>query len=285
MSDRSPNADPPQVLAAPNETRRFFIALARAYGGAIIFALPLLMTMEMWYLGFYMDRLKLMLLILLTLPLLVGLSYYSGFEDTFSVKEDLVDALVAIAVGATASAAILMTFGVLTGSMSPEEWIGKIALQTVPASIGALLAQSQFGPDRQNRESPRQSYWSGLFIMALGALFLAWNVAPTEEIMRIAHRIDAGRGLLILLLSLVIIHAFMFAMEFSGQPDIPEGTTAWGLFARETLVGYAIALLLSTYVLWTFGRLAGLSTTAAVLAIVVLAFPAAVGAAAARLIL
>lgn len=269
----------------PRDLNRFARALARAYGGAIIFALPLFMTMEMWQLGFHMHPVRQVLLILLTLPLLVGLSYYSGFEPTFSLKQDLVDALVAIAVGATASAAVLFLLRVLTTAMSWQEVIGKIALQTVPASIGALLAQSQFGPDRGNRERPRRTYWRGLFIMAVGALFLAWNVAPTEEILLVAYRIGAGRGLLIVLLSIGVIHAFMFAMEFSGEPDIPEDMTFTELFLRETLVGYAIALLLSAYVLWTFGRLAGTGPTAAILAIVVLAFPAAVGAAAARLLL
>ncbi|CAN7555305.1 DUF2391 family protein [Phenylobacterium sp. LjRoot225] len=33
--------------------------LARAVAGALIFSFPLLMTMEMWQLGFYMDRLRL----------------------------------------------------------------------------------------------------------------------------------------------------------------------------------------------------------------------------------
>lgn len=268
-----------------NDLSRFARGLARAYGGAFIFALPLLMTMEMWQLGFYMRPERLIILILLTLPLLVGLSYYSGFEPTFSLKQDLVDALVAMAVGATASAAVLLLLRVLTPSMSLPEIIGKIALQTVPASIGALLAHSQFGPEEREREHPRGSYWSGLFIMALGALFLAWNVAPTEEILLLAHRIGPVRGLLMVLLSLAIIHAFMFALEFSGAPDIPEDATFLQLFLRETVVGYAIALLLCTYVLWTFGRLDGLSASAGLLAIVVLAFPAAAGAAAARLLL
>lgn len=30
---------------------RFFVGLARAFAGAVLFSLPLLMTMEMWWLG------------------------------------------------------------------------------------------------------------------------------------------------------------------------------------------------------------------------------------------
>jgi uncharacterized membrane protein len=54
---------------------------------------------------------------------------------------------------------------------------------------------------------------------------------------------------------------------------------------RFTAVGYAIALAISCYVLWTFGRFDGLSFSTALGVLVVLGFPAAIGAAAARLIL
>ena len=58
--------------------------LARGAAGSILFAFPLLMTMEMWWLGFYLDRAKLLLLLVLTFALLVPLSWLSGFERTDS---------------------------------------------------------------------------------------------------------------------------------------------------------------------------------------------------------
>src|SRR3546814_19401144 len=56
--------------------------LGRAFGGALIFALPMLMTMEMWWLGFYADRFRLALLLMLNFHLLVMLSRRAGFEAT-----------------------------------------------------------------------------------------------------------------------------------------------------------------------------------------------------------
>jgi hypothetical protein len=38
--------------------RRFLIGLSRAFGAAIFLSLPLLMTMEVWQLGFYLDRFR-----------------------------------------------------------------------------------------------------------------------------------------------------------------------------------------------------------------------------------
>jgi uncharacterized membrane protein len=57
------------------------------------------------------------------------------------------------------------------------------------------------------------------------------------------------------------------------------------VFLRFTVVGYAVALLVSAYVLWTFGRFEGEALDSVVMQAMVLAFPAALGAAAARLIL
>jgi hypothetical protein len=44
----------------PVETNELYaVSLARAFGGAVIFGIPLMMTMEMWSLGFSIDRLVL----------------------------------------------------------------------------------------------------------------------------------------------------------------------------------------------------------------------------------
>lgn len=54
--------------------------LGRAFGGALIFALPLLMTMEMWYLGFYLGPWQIAQFALLMVPMLAGLSHFAGFR-------------------------------------------------------------------------------------------------------------------------------------------------------------------------------------------------------------
>ena len=56
-------------------------------------------------------------------------------------------------------------------------------------------------------------------------------------------------------------------------------------FLRLTIVAYVLSLLISLYVLWTFGRTDGLGLLELVKVTLVLGFPAALGAAAARLIL
>jgi len=269
-------------------TRRFAVGLARALAGAIIFALPLLMTVEMWWLGFSMPPVRIALLVGVLLPLLVGMSAISGFEPTHDVWEDVRDACVAFAVGVVSSAGILLLLAVFTQGMSGRELVGKATLQAVPASIGALLARSQLGGGeeaRRERAERAPSYWAELLLMTVGALFLAFNVAPTEEIVLIAYRLPLWSAVGVVVVSVIAMHAFVYAVEFHGQEAVPEGMPAWLAFLRLTVVGYAIALLVSAYVLWTFGRFTGNAPLMIVIATVVLAFPAAIGAAAARLLL
>ncbi len=57
------------------------------------------------------------------------------------------------------------------------------------------------------------------------------------------------------------------------------------VLVRFTIVGYAIALLVSLYVLWTFGRTDVADFFEIVKMAIVLGFPGALGAALARLVL
>src|SRR5688572_24542530 len=129
-------------MSASSADGKFFRGAARAVGGAIIFALPLLMTLEMWELGSRITPARMAVLLLATLPMLVFLSAYSGFESTVRIFHDILDAFVAIALAAVAAALTLAAVAVLTPESSLADAVGKIALQIVPGSIGALLAQS-----------------------------------------------------------------------------------------------------------------------------------------------
>ena len=276
-----------RASARPSPNADFALGLARAYAGALIFGLPMYMTAEMWELGAHLPAWKLAVLPLLFFPFLIGLSWHAGFEPTFSWRDDVVDALVAFGVGITASAAMLWLLKAMDGSSSLREEVGMVTLQSVPASIGALLAQSQLGeqPAGQALRGGVERWSSEVFIMAVGALFLSFNMAPTEEMTAIAERVGPLQALAIMGVSLALMHAFVYGVAFRGGAAGQEREPGWQLFLRFTVVGYAVALLLSAFMLWIFGSLAQLSLLAAVETVAVLGLPAALGAAAARLIL
>ncbi|MFV3076866.1 TIGR02587 family membrane protein [Niveispirillum fermenti] len=267
-------------------TRQAARDFGRAAGGALIFSLPMLMTMELWSLGLSMDRLRLLVLFCTSLPLLVQLSHYIGFEHTEGYCDDIADALMAIGVSAIICAGLLVLFGTITRDSAPDEIIGKITVQMIPAAIGALLAKSEFAAkDEDEGPDCRETYGGELFLMGVGALFLGFNLAPTEEMVLISYQMTEWHALLLVLLSLALMHGFVFAVGFAGGSTISADEPWWSAFVRFTLPGYAIAMLISLYLLWIFGRVDGLDHESVVMAMVVLAFPSAIGAAAARLIL
>ncbi len=270
------------------DNQEYAIGLARAFGGALIFAFPLLMTMEMWELGFYMDRTRLALFLALGLPLLFGLSYFAGFRTTRDWRDDLLDALAAYAVGFIAAAALLWLFSVIGPDMPVRETVGKVALQAVPGGIGALLARKQFG-QREDDGGPeegdgRKGYASELFLMTAGALFIAFNVAPTEEMVLIAYQMSPWHALTLAGVSLAVLHALVFSVGFAGQEEGHGSGSTIRTFLFFTLVGYAIALLVSLYILWTFSRTDSGLNGELLKTVIVLGFPSSIGAAAARLL-
>lgn len=269
--------------------RAFFKGLARAVAGALIFALPMMMTMEMWQLGFYIDPWRLMLLIVILVPLLAALSRFAGFKDSTCLRDDVIDAFVAVAVAVCMAAVVLALFSVLGPGMSLDEAIGKIAVQVVPGSIGAMLARSQLTAQSDDEEPESRkhnpSYAGELSQMAIGALFLSLNVAPTEEVVLIAHQMAPWQEIALAAVSLLLMHAFVYAVDLRGQHRREEWDSFASLFLRFTVPGYALSLIICLYMLWTFGRIAGMPLDVALSATVVLGFPAAIGAAAARLIL
>jgi putative integral membrane protein (TIGR02587 family) len=257
--------------------------LARAFGGALLFSLPLLMTMEMWWFGFILEPLRLAVFLLVALPLLLGLAFYAGFSKRHrGLGHALLDTLVALAVGAVTAAVILALFGVLEPGAPPRQTVGQLTLQAVAGAMGALLAGRQLSAGEDDTgDEDEASYPGELFLMVAGALFLALNMAPTEEMILIAYRMSPIHVAALLVGSLLVMHAIVFKVGFAGQEAHDRPFAA---FVHFTLAGYGLVLLTSLYVLWVFGRTEGHGLAELVDAVVVLSFPGAIGAAAARLL-
>jgi len=300
------------VAAAPGsgtgEFHHFLVGFGRGAAGAMLFGMPMLMTMELWHLGFYIERYRLLLLLIVNIPLLVILADRIGFERTSTWREAFRDAAIAYGLGIVMSATILILLGDIKLHMPFSEMLGKTAIQSVPASIGALLGRSQLGgqaggngdsdkddPKGEEADQGKEgnavpnelsiSYSRELFLMAVGALFLSLNVAPTEEIILIAYKMTPWHALATIVISIAIMHGFVYAVAFKGTHEMPGETPRWHAFFRFTLPGYLVAMLISLYVLWTFGRLDDSAPTQMLISAIVLSFPGAIGAAAARLIL
>ncbi len=276
-----------------SDALRYWKGVARGFGGALLFSLPLFLTMEMWWLGFYMSPLRLALLLGIGIPLLVGLASVSGLERSHGFREAVIGGLTAYGIGIISSAALLAILGILGPADPLPDVIGKIGVQALPAGIGASLARSQLGGDRRHEEEADQrkrqkhggSYSAELFLMTAGALYVAFNVAATQEMNLVPFSTDPWHMLGSVVLTLVVMHAFVYSMEFHGAPQPAEETPWWSPLVRFTGPAYGVALGVSLLLLWVFGRLESASFEWVVMRAVVLGIPAGLGAAAARLVL
>ncbi|WP_439471471.1 TIGR02587 family membrane protein [Brevundimonas sp.] len=270
------------ATATGSGSTRYLNDLGRAFGGALLFSIPLLMTMEMWLQGVSMDRWRLLVFIVAGLPLLFGLAHYAGFSRQRGLVNDGLDTAVALAVGFITAAALLSLFGVARWDAVPQGAVGMVMLQAIPGAMGALLARRQLaGTGSGETDEEEASYVGELFLMAAGALFLGLNVAPTEEMVLIAYKATPLHALGLIALSIVLLHLIVFRAGFAGQEEADHPVRA---FFHFTLPGYAIALAVSLFILFVFGRVDGHWLPGVVQNVIVLGFPAAIGAAAARLL-
>ncbi|MBU1345738.1 MAG: TIGR02587 family membrane protein [Alphaproteobacteria bacterium] len=266
----------------PSRERAYARDLARAFGGALLFTIPLLMTMEMWAAGYVMDGVRLLAFLLAALPLLFFLSHYAGFRRQRSWADDLSDTLVALAVGFIVAGVFLTLLGVIESGDGARRSLAQIALQAVPGAIGALLARRQLSADGgETGREDQASYAGELFLMVVGALFLALNMAPTEEMILIAFRATPWHVLALIVVTLTLMHGLVYSAGFAGQEEHDKPVTA---FFHYTLAGYGLVLVTGLFVLWVFGRTAGQSPGELAAAVVVLGLPGGLGAAAARLL-
>jgi putative integral membrane protein (TIGR02587 family) len=271
---------------AATTNRQYAQALSRAFAGALIFCLPLLLTMEMWWLGFYLEPWRLIQLMLVNLVLLYGLSRVAGFEESHSWVDDILDACAAYFVAAVTTATVLHLIGAVRPPMTWSEATGMVAIQSVPASFGAMIGAKLLGQGDEIEKSERwrETYSGTLFLMLAGALFLSFTAVPTEEMILIAFQIDPWHALAIVAASVLILHAILYVVGFRGQEQRLEAGHGRALL-RYTLPGFAIALLAASYMLWTFGRFDGLHVAQALMAVTVVAFPAAIGVGIAQVVI
>lgn len=277
-----------RVDTRPQANWKYVKGLGRVFAGAILFGLPLLMTMEMWWLGFYLEPSLLIQFVVVNFMILVGLARVSGFEPATEWTDDVMDAFSAYGVAAIWSFFILWLLGIIEFHQPPGEIAGKVALESIPSSFGAMLADKALGgTDHESAEEEREraTYAGQLFLMLAGALFLGFSVAPTEEMILIGFLMDPAQSMGLIVLSLILLHGIVYTVGFKGQEKPAGPSSFWSIFLRFTIPGYAIAALVALYLLWTFGRIEGTAAAQIVPTVVVLAFPGAVGAALARLVI
>ena len=265
--------------------------LTRALGGALLFGIPLLLTMETWWLGAQLPPWQPLAMLALAFLCCVPLVRSIGFKRETTLHSHLDQAVHAVAIGALAAFFILIVLNRFSFDDPPATIAGLVAVQALPLSLGAAVANAVFKRGKDRHQADDEGPWGALIhkigATAIGAAFVAFSAVPTEEITHIAAGLTYGHQLALIALSLLIAHAIVFHSGYhpdqGGASSSSEGPLS---HAAETTVAYVVALALALIAVLVYNRTGAHAPLPALLSqTLVLGLPATIGGAAGRLVL
>nr|WP_310418152.1 TIGR02587 family membrane protein [Chamaesiphon sp. OTE_8_metabat_110] len=264
-----------------------------------MFGIPLLYTMEVWWIGSYAEPLPMLIALLTNFVVVFLLIRTEGFRGTVDTKirDALMDSIETLAIGFVCTALLLVLLRQIDLATSINEAVGKIIFESVPFSLGVAVANSFLSGDRERGNNAPQSAspqsktaainatLTDVGATAIGALFIAFTIAPTQEVPMLASAMTPPWLLATIAVSLLISYGIVFVAGLTNQANRYQQK---GLFHRpidETLVAYIISLTAGLLMLWFFHQLSfedpwtvWLSHT------IVLGLPATIGGAAGRIV-
>ena len=263
----------------------------RGIAGGLMFALPLLYTMEVWWAGFILHPVRILLYGIATFALLLLYNRFAGLRRDASLTEVAIDSVEEMGIGLILAALILWLTGRIDGDTDRLELLGKVVMEGMTVAIGVSVGTAQLGAPNAGEEGfageddeNASAYLPQLALALCGAVLFAANVAPTDEISVIAMESSPLKLLLISLFSILLGTLILHFAEFrgSGRYVQQENLT---LVTRGIVTTYAVSLLASFGLLWFLGKLDGEPWSLCLAQTVVLGVPAVLGASAGRLLL
>ena len=232
-------------------------SVLRAFAGALLGALPLLYTMEMWWHGRTLSDGWILALYVPTIGVLLLCLLFGGFRIG-SAGHLGVDLLITLGIGVFASAVTLLIVGQIAPGFVPlAAAVRMVAIEAIPCAIGAALAITQFRPRARSRERvdrrigrlPEDA--QKVLATIVGGVFFAFNIAPTEEVWKMTIEAEPYHFPLVVLFSVAVSYGIVFLADFAERPgDFTQG--ALGRPIAETCVSYLISLLVSLAFLYAF---------------------------------
>jgi putative integral membrane protein (TIGR02587 family) len=263
----------------------------RGIAGGLMFSLPLLFTMEVWWSGLLLHPGRILLYVLATFVLLLLYNRFAGLRRDATLAEVAIDSVEEMGIGLVLSALVLWLTGRIGWDMEPVEALGKIVMEAMTVAIGVSVGTAQLGAVDDGDEGlsgdeadAADAYFPQLSLALCGAVLFAANVAPTDEISVIAMESTPLKLLLLALFSMLLGLLILHFSGFRGAGDhVARGSAL--LATRGIATTYAVALVASAGSLWFFGKMDGEPFSQCLCQTVVLGLPAVLGASAGRLLL
>ena len=282
----------------------------RGIAGGLIFSIPLLFTMEVWWASFLLEPRRLLLYVLGSFALLLAYNRFAGLREDASWWECAIDSVEEMGIGLVLGALMLWLLGRLDASGGGLEIVGKIIMEGMTVAVGVSVGTAQLGTDQAQgaadapsddsadddsaddedwgdaggRNGDARRVLAQVAVAFCGAILFVSGVAPTEEILVVASEAAPVKLLFIALLSLLLGALVLFFSEFRGSgSEVSRGDGF--TIVRGVLATYAVALVASASALFFFGRFDGESGQTIFAQTIVAALVAAMGASAGRLLL
>jgi putative integral membrane protein (TIGR02587 family) len=280
------------------EVKQKLSDLVRGICGGFLFGIPLFYTMEVWWIGSSAEPPVLLAAIAITLLVVFLLNLTEGFRktQTKTIRSAINDTVDAVAIGLLNSAWMLMLLQEITPKTNLSATLGKIIFESVPFALGVALANqflsgSRFGDDRPNQPDflPTDNLnetAKDIGATLIGALMIAFNISPTDELPMLAAPVRGPWLLVIVLSSLVISYGIVFQADFTRQSQRHKQKGLFQSPIGETIMSYLVSLLAATLMLYFFQQI-DLQTPWMVSFsyVLILGLPATIGGAAGRLAL
>lgn len=285
----------------PESNRKTLKEYGRGIIGGLLFSLPLIYTMEVWWNGFIAPPQYLLSCIGTTYLLLLGYNRYAGMKKGSSFFEICWDSVEEIGLAFIVSFLFLLLISRIDFGMSLNEIAGKVIVVSMIVAIGISVGTAQLGNgngkdsklDDKEEQSKSESKGNGstekdssikkrMILTVCGSVLIASSVAPTEEILVIAVSSNSIQLLLMALISLLIAGVILYFIDFKGAAKIRPGKIP--MFV-ELVANYLIALFVAFAFLWFFGRVQDNGLNIVVAQIIVLGIPGTIGASAGRLLI
>ncbi len=281
-----------------NQWMRQLDDTVRGASGGFLFSIPLLYTMEVWWVGTFVNAQRMFVALVITFGIVFLLNRTSGFRKGHGseLAEVMPDTIHAVALSLICTAFVLFLLRRVTMDTPLDEALGKVVYEAVPFALGVALAnqflssgrQQQSGSSSQKQQQGQEGRLNATLkdigATIVGAIFIGFTIAPTTEIPMLAADITAPWLLGLMALSLLVSYGIVFE---SGFAEARKRRQQQGIFQRplsETVVAYLVSLVVAAAMLWFFHQVElDDSWQMWINYTVVLGLPATVGGAAGRI--
>ena len=260
-------------------------------GALLVVGVTFHYTMETWWWGWTLPLTYLVGYAFIGLTLIMVITRHIGFHEA---KQDRrgqsypwwyvsIDFAEILTQSFVASYVILLLLGIIDLTSSLDHVVRLGLIEVVPLGFGAAMANRLFGTTGEEEAEKELQFPRNIAIFTVGALFVSSTIAPTQEMELISAHMGWVRHFMLIASTLVMIYLVLYELEFKDQHARVKQSKR--LQIGTVFLVYMVGTTTAFLMLLSFGHFIDATVALVYQETVVLAFPAAIGAAAAEMVI